>query len=274
MKKIIGIALALMLVALCFGSALAENKLEKILASGKIVMATSPDFAPMEFIDPTKSGQDAIVGSDIELAKYIAEKLGVGLVIETMEFSAVQAAVTQGKVDMGISGFAYTETRAEAMELSIFFNMDDDDGQGLLVLTEQADQYTTAEDFAGKKVAVQNASLQYNLLTSQLPDAIPELVSVIADGVMMLINGKVDAVGVSGTNGQGFADNYPSITLCDFYYDFESEGNVLAVTKGETELMDAINEILAEVNEAGLYKEWREAATALAKELGVSDEEE
>jgi len=273
MKKMIGIALVtVILVTMCLGQALAENRLEKILAAGKLVMATSPDFAPSEFIDPTKTGQDAIVGSDIELGKYIAEKLSVELVIEAMDFAAVQAAVAQGKVDIGISGFAYTETRAEAMELSIYFNMDDDDGQGLLVLAEQADQYTKAEDFAGKKVAVQNASLQYNLLVEQLPDAIPELVTLVSDGVMMLITGKVDAVGVAKTNGQGFVDNYPSITLCAFFYDFEAEGNVLAVPKGEVELMAAINEILVEVNEAGLYKEWREAAVALAKELGVSED--
>jgi len=273
MKKTIGIALvALMLVTLCLGQALAENRLEKVLAAGKLVMATSPDFAPSEFIDPTKSGQDAIVGSDIELGKYIAEKLGVELVIEAMDFAAVQAAVAQGKVDIAISGFAYTEERANAMELSIFFNMDDDNAQGLLVLLEQADQFTEAGDFAGKKVAVQNASLQYNLLVEQLPDAIPELITLVSDGVMMLINGKVDAVGVAKTNGQGFVDNYPSITLCAFFYDSDEEGNVLAVPKDEVELMAAINEILAEVNEAGLYKEWREAAEALAKALGVSED--
>lgn len=271
MKKTLGIVLAMLFVFGAAGQVFAENRLEAIIAAGKIVMATSPDFAPSEFMDPNKSGQDAIVGCDIELAKYIAEKLGVELVIETMDFSAVQAAVTQGKVDMGISGMAYTEARAEAMELSAFYNIDDDKGQSLLVLKDKADQLAKAEDFAGKKVAVQNASLQYNLLTSQLPDAVVELVTTVSDGVMLLINGKVDAVGVAVENGLGFVENYDNLVISEFVYDFASEGNVLAVTKGETELINAINEIIAEVNENGLYKQWKEEAIALSRELGISD---
>ncbi len=76
-----------------------------------------PDFAPWEFKD-VSSGTTEYVGADVELAKYIAEKLGVELEIKPMEFSAIQQAVTSGNIDMGISGFAYTDERAEAMGLS------------------------------------------------------------------------------------------------------------------------------------------------------------
>ncbi len=120
-------------------------------------------------------------------------------------------AVTTGKVDMAISGFAYTEERAESMELSDFFNMDNDDGQGLLVLKEQADQYTKAEDFAGKKVAVQNASLQFNLLTSQLPEAKPELITNQFIRRVVIVFSDVDYViippGGFALNAKTYADN-------------------------------------------------------------------
>lgn len=269
MKKLFILALVLMLAL--SASAMAETKLEKILATGKITMATSPDFAPSEFIDPNKSGQDMYAGADIELAKYIAEKLGVELVIEAMEFSAVQAAISQGNVDMAISGFAYTEERAENMGLSIFFNTEpaEGDGQSLLVRKDELDQYQKAEDFAGKVVAVQNASLQYNLLTSQIPDAIPEIITNLNDAIMMLITKKVDAVGVDAENGNLYAANYDDIILSTFFYEYESDGNVLAVTKGEDDLLAAINEILLEVNEQGLYQQWRKEATELAKSLGI-----
>ena len=270
MKKIFGLFIMVALVTGMASGACAAGKLDSILASGKIVMATSPDFAPSEFIDPNKTGQDAIVGSDIELAKYIAEKLGVELVIESMDFAAVQAAVVQGRVDMAISGFAYTEERAEAMELSTYYNMDTDAGQGILVLKEKAAEFTKAEDFAGKKVAAQNASLQYNLVTSQLPDAIVELITVVSDGVMLLINGKVDAVAVSGDNGEGFVNNYDVLTMCDFYFVDDSEGTVVAVTKGETDLIAAINEIILEVNELGLFEVWKAEAVALSNALGIN----
>ena len=271
MKKIIGLLIASLMVVCAAGGALADGKLDKILESGKIVMATSPDFAPSEFIDPNKTGQDAIVGSDIELGKYIAEKLGVELVIESMDFAAVQAAVVQGRVDMAISGFAYTPERAESMELSTYYNMESDDGQGLLVMKEKAAEFTKAEDFAGKKIAAQNASLQYNLVTAQLPDATVELITVVSDGVMLLINGKVDAVAVSGDNGLGFVNNYDVLTMCEFYFQDDSEGTVLAVTKGETDLIAAINEIILEVNELGLYKVWKAEAVELSNALGINE---
>ena len=65
-------------------AALAENKLEKILSIGEITFATSPDFAPSEFINPNATGDDQYVGADVELAKYIAQGLGVKLVMVTL----------------------------------------------------------------------------------------------------------------------------------------------------------------------------------------------
>ena len=89
MKKLISIILALVLLFSLASAASAETKLEKILAEGKIIFGTSPDFAPSEFIDPNKEGDEKYVGADVELAKYIAEKLGVELVIQPMDFGAL-----------------------------------------------------------------------------------------------------------------------------------------------------------------------------------------
>ena len=271
MKKLIALLLTLAFILSLSCAALAENKLEKILSIGEITFATSPDFAPSEFINPNATGDDQYVGADVELAKYIAQGLGVKLVIMPMEFGALQAAITQGKVDMAISGFAYTAERAENMQLSTFFNFSEDENdQGLLVLKEKTGDYTTAEAFSGKTIATQNASLQYNLVTSQLPaDVKVKLITNLNDAIMMLVTGKVDAVAVDADNGALFAGNYDSIAMADFHFDYSSEGNVLAVTKGETELIEAINKILDEVNEKGLYKQWKDDATELAKSLGI-----
>lgn len=246
-----------------------SNRLEKIIAEGVIVMATSPDFAPMEFIDDSKEGQDMYVGLDIEFAKYIAENLGVELKIEAMDFSALQAAVSLGQVDMVLAGLAWKEERAEAMELSGFYNLTSEDNeQGILVKTTEVDKYQTAEDFSGKTIAVQNASLQQSLLESQLPDAKVELVTNIDDGVMMLIAGKVDGVGVAEANGKTIAGNYPEVAMSGFLYEYESEGNVVGMPKGETELCEKINEIIAKAEAEDLFTKWNEEAKALAAEIG------
>ena len=96
----------------------ASNRLEEILAAGKITMATSPDYPPYEFEDLTKTGQDAYVGADIELAKYIAQELGVELEIKPMTFDAMLAAVGEGSVDFALAGMTAKEERKTSMDLS------------------------------------------------------------------------------------------------------------------------------------------------------------
>lgn len=270
MKKLFCAALAAaMLMAAMSGCGSSQNRLEKILESGKLVLATSPDFAPLEFED-LSSGEAQYVGSDIELAKYIAEKLGVELEISAMDFSAVQAAIPSGQADIAISGFARTEERAQNMELSTPFNITEDGGQTVLVAKGQGANYTAAEDFSGLQIGAQNGSLQYNLVSSQLPEDV-EIVPVgsLNDGVLMLETGKIDALASDLSNAELLLESHDGIETTDFMFEYSSEGNVAAVKKGETELIEAVNEIIDEVNELGLYEQWKDEATELAKSLGL-----
>ena len=270
MKKLFCAALAAaMLMATMSGCGSSQNRLEEIKESGKLVLATSPDFAPLEFED-LSSGEAQYVGSDIELAKYIAEKLGVELEISAMDFSAVQAAIPSGQADIAISGFARTEERAQNMELSTPFNITEDGGQTVLVAKGQGANYTAAEDFSGLQIGAQNGSLQYNLVSSQLPEDV-EIVPVgsLNDGVLMLETGKIDALASDLSNAELLLESHDGIETTDFMFEYSSEGNVAAVKKGETELIEAVNEIIEEVNELGLYDQWKEEATELAKSLGL-----
>lgn len=270
MKKLFCAALAAaMLMATMSGCGSSQNRLEKIKESGKLVLATSPDFAPLEFED-LSSGEAQYVGSDIELAKYIAEKLGVELEISAMDFSAVQAAIPSGQADIAISGFARTEERAQNMELSTPFNITEDGGQTVLVAKGEGANYTAAEDFSGLQIGAQNGSLQYNLVSSQLPDDV-EIVPVgsLNDGVLMLETGKIDALASDLSNAELLLESHDGIETTDFMFEYSSEGNVAAVKKGETELIEAVNEIIEEVNELGLYDQWKDEATELAKSLGL-----
>lgn len=270
MKKLFCAALAAaMLMATMSGCGSSQNRLEKIKESGKLVLATSPDFAPLEFED-LSSGEAQYVGSDIELAKYIAEKLGVELEISAMDFSAVQAAIPSGQADIAISGFARTEERAQNMELSTPFNITEDGGQTVLVAKGEGANYTAADDFSGLQIGAQNGSLQYNLVSSQLPDDV-EIVPVgsLNDGVLMLETGKIDALASDLSNAELLLESHDGIETTDFMFEYSSEGNVAAVKKGETELIEAVNEIIEEVNELGLYEQWKDEATELAKSLGL-----
>lgn len=271
MKKLLAILLVLLLVASTMSACgpKGNTKLNDIMKAKKIVVGTSPDFAPAEFIDINKTGQDQYVGIDMEFARYIAAELGVELEIKTMDFGALITAVNAGSIDLILSGFAWREERAEAMELSDFYNIEDDvNGQGVLILKSDAAKYTKAADFAGKKIAVQETSLQYGLLEEQLPDAIPQAIVNINDGVLMLLSNKIDGVGVASDNGATIIANYPDLQMSDFYYDYSSEGNVAGIKKGETALCAKINEIVKKANDADLFPIWRQEATDLAASIG------
>lgn len=252
------------------GETSGEGRLADIKAAGKITMATSPDFAPYEFED-ISSGTTQYAGADIELAKYIADKIGVELVIEPMDFAACQAAVTSGSVDMSIAGYSPTPEREESMGLSHQYSATEPDGksQGILVQKDRAAELSTAEAFAGLTVAAQNGALQQTLVTEQLPDTTMETIINAGDAVMMLKTGKIDGFAIATQVGESYAANYPDLVMSDFYFNIEDDGNVVAVTKGEDALLEVINEAVDEVMEQGLYKQWYDDSLELAQSLGL-----
>lgn len=272
--KLKGMILAILLVftAACSKESTVNKRLDTILKKKELVVVTSPDFAPYEFIDSNKSGQDKYVGADIELAKYIAEKLGVTLKIEAMDFDNVLASITQKRADLAISGLGYKKDRAETMELSDPYNISDENCHGLLVPAEQAAQYLTLEAFQGKKVAAQNASLQLDYTTAQIPDVKLELISSLQDGILMLQTNKIDALATTCKTGEQFAISYENLVMAEakFVVD-DNSGTVIGITKGEVALLEKINEIIKEVVDQGLYAKWEEEYTAYAAELGAGE---
>lgn len=251
-----------------------QNALEKIKAEGVLTVALSPDFSPMEFVDASKSGQDQYVGFDVSLAKYIAEYIGVDLSIEAMNFDACQTAVYTASVPMAISGFSWTEERAENYNISDYYYAGDNETeQVLLIRSADADKYKAAEDFAGLDVGAQNASLQMQLVTEQLTDANPITIGDIGTGVLELQNGNIEALAVAKGNASMIISSNPDLVICSWEFDVkaEYEANVVLVTKGEDELLAVVNEALAKAYADGLYGEWYNAAVELAKSENATE---
>ncbi len=243
------------------------NRLEKILATGRITNVCEPYFAPYEFIDNEKEGQDQFRGADMEFARYIAKELGVELEIVPLEWSAVLTGVTEGKYDMAVAGLGYSEERAKNMELTDVYKNGSE--QGLMVRKEDLDQYQSLEDFKGKKVGFQSGTLQEQLATGQLPDSELVTYDLVNNAVLALDSRKIDAVAVSVPNGEMFAKSNPALAVTGVYFVQGKNGNCIAVPKGETELKERLNEIIADVREKGLYDEWMEQAIAEAEQLGI-----
>lgn len=248
--------------------------LDQIKADGVLYVTLSPDFTPMEFVDSSKDGQEQYVGFDVTLAKYIADYIGVDLVIEPMSFDACQTAVYTGSVPMSISGYSWTEERGENYEISDYYYAGDNETeQVILIKKTDADKYTSAEDFSGVDVGAQNASLQMNLLTSQLPDANPITIGDLGVGVLELQNGSIEALAVAKGNAEMIIDSNPDLMICPWEFEVaaEYEANVILITKGETALLNVVNEALAKAYADGLYGTWYEDAVALAKSENAAE---
>ena len=277
LKKMFALALA-MILALSLCSAAMADEVEEIQKAGVLSVALSPDFSPMEFVDSTKEGQEQYVGFDVSLAKYIAEELGVALDIQAMSFDACQTAVAMDAVDMSISGYSWTESRAENFELSDYYYAGDNETeQVLLIRAADAENYTKPEDFDGVSIGAQNASLQMDLVTSQLPNANAVTIGEIGVGVMELQAGNIEALAVADGNGTQIIANNPDLVKCTWEFEVaeEFEANVIMMHKGETALLAVVNEALANAYANGYYDGWYQEAldiAASASAIEVSQE--
>lgn len=274
MKKILALVLSLvmatMMFAACGGDAQA-SRLDAIKEAGVLKVAISPDFAPSEFKDPT-TGE--VLGSDVFAAQYIADYLGVELEIVELDFKACQVAVSTGTVDLSLSSFASTEEREENYICTTHYGFStNDDFQGLLVNAGEADAFATPESFSGKKVAVQNASLQLNLALAQLPeDVVYEYVATVTTGALMLATGKVDALVTTSATGSLLASNYEGLAMAAFQFDYESDGTVGLIQLGQDELAAEVNAALEKMNAEENWGEIRAYYTQVAEDLGVTNE--
>jgi polar amino acid transport system substrate-binding protein len=242
-----------------------QNVQVDTLVEGKLTVAISPDFAPMEFVDPTKSGQDMYVGFDVILAHYIADELGLELVLMPMSFDACQTAVYTGTVDSAISGFSWSEDRAEKYNLSDYYYAgDNEDEQVLITLKGNEGKFDTAEKLSGIKIGAQNASLQQSMVEAQLPESQLVLFTDLGTAVLQLKNGDFDCIAVAGGNADAIMANNPDIIKSGFgfYVDPKEMGNVVLLQKGADDLTEVINQILAQSNP--YWGAWYEAAQAIS----------
>ena len=238
-----------------------------LVNDGKLTVAISPDFAPMEFVIYDEAGNAVISGFDVMLANYIADEMGLELQLMPMDFGACQAAVAAGTVDMSISGYSYTEERAANYNLSdVYYAGDNETEQVLITTAENAGKYTDAASLAGLKVGAQTASLQESLCKEQLPDTELVIFTDINTGALQLKKGDFDVMAVAGGNADAIIAANPDLALAGFNFEVssEEENNLIMLKKGNDELTEKVNEILAKALETGMYPEWYAEAEELA----------
>lgn len=207
---------------------------------GKLIMSTNAAFPPYEMT--TDSGE--FEGIDIETAQAIADKLGLELQIDDMDFDAALLAVQQGKSDMVMAGVTVTDERQNVMDFTDSYAT----GIQSIIVKEDSD-IASVDDLAGKKIGTQRGTTGYLYCSDDFGD---ENVVAYDDGliaVQMLNNGQVDCVVIDNAPAKEFIAANPGLKLLDTAY--VEEDYAIGVGKGNTELKDAINTALEELKADG-----------------------
>ncbi len=267
MKKIL--VVLMLLTCTLFLASCGQTK-EGLIKEGYLKVATSPDYAPYEFLDLSKTGNDKFVGSDIELMKYIAEKLNLELVIVEMQFDAALAAVQTGKVDIAIEGLSWTPKRAQTFELSNGYFGSGDGDQQLLILKDNQSKFVDLASLnkSNVKVAAQAGTIQEEYVDTQLPNARKELVTDLDIAVSLLLTKKIDALAISSYSAEVRVSKNDKLAVVAENFVSNDSGYVIAAKKGNKLLIDQINTVLEDVVKQNLYSKWLEEATLKAIELG------
>lgn len=277
MKKIIATAvLGIMTMGLAgCGSSNEKNSasktdlLEKIQKNGKLVVGMSADYAPYEFHYIDENGKDVIGGFDVDIANEIANKIGVDLVIQEMDFDALVSALPAGKVDLVISGMNPTEERAKVVDFSeVYYNSK----HGILVRAEDADKYQTFADLEGAKVGVQLGSTQEKIAKTEIPNVNLQQLSNINNLILELKAGKVDAIVMEKPVAEMAVKSNPELAVGKPIYEEQTGGNAVGIAKNNPQLLAKVNEVITELNESGKMDEYIAKANELAATANIVEE--
>lgn len=206
---------------------------------GVLTMATNAYFPPYEYYE----GEE-IVGIDAEIAKAVADKLGLELKIEDMEFDSIITAVQTGKADIGLAGMTVTDERKQSVNFSDTYAT----GIQVVIVTEDSD-ITSVDDLEGKKIGVQLSTTGDIYASDDYGEEFVEQYNKGADAVMALTQGKVDAVIIDNEPAKSFVAANEGLKILDTEY--VTEDYAACINKENTELLDAVNGTLAELKEDG-----------------------
>lgn len=230
-----------------------QTALEQIKKNKKLVVATSPDYPPFEFM-VSENGKSKIVGADIDLAQKIADKLGVELELKAMDFDALLPALQAGKVDMVITGMTPNEKRKKAVDFSdIYFKGEN----AVIVNAKDAGKFTSEDQLKKAKLGVQKGSTQETYVKDNLKVtnykalvAVPDLIADMKNGNIdaVVLNSKVAGINVTKYDGIKVVENLKLTSGGD------EEAMAVAIKKGDNaDLIKLTNEVIKELQDSGEY---------------------
>lgn len=235
------------------------TKLQQIKKAGKIVVGTSADYPPYEFhLLNDKDGD--LVGIDIDIAKVIAEELGVKLEVKDIIFSRIFDALEAGQIDIAIAGLHPNEERKKRADFSDIYYMAI---QTIVIRVDQADLIKTVEDLRGKTVGIQKDTIQEGMARSHIEGASFVVRETLEELIINLEKGLVDALILEKPVAESYVNRnkHFGIVKCKKFVD--NLGSAIAVKKSNTELLTELNRILKKLKDENKIDEFVENAKML-----------
>lgn len=232
-------------------------------AMTKLVLGTSADYAPFEFMYPDESGEMVYGGIDVSVALYIADEMGVELQVENMGFDYLLTSLDKGDFDIVLAAMEATPDRLENADFSDPYYTDVP--PAILVKADKADQYKTLADFNGKSIGAQTATTKLDMV-NEMEGVNPVALQSVLDLVNELVYDKVDAILVDGGVAKQYAEANPDLVIADASAELgEPAPYCVAVQKGDPKgLLPAINAAIAKMNEANMLETFIADADSLA----------
>ena len=211
----------------------------KLVKEGTLTMATNAYFPPYEYYD----GQD-IIGIDVDIAKAIADKMGLELKVEDMEFDSIITAVSTGKADLGLAGMTVTPDRQKNVDFS------DSYATGIQsVIVKEDSTITKIDDLQGKKIGVQLSTTGDIYATDDFGKDSVVQYNKGNDAVMALTQGQVDAVIIDNEPAKSYVEANKGLKILDTEY--ATENYAACISKDNAGLTKAVNKALAELKADG-----------------------
>ena len=211
---------------------------------GKLIMSTNGQFPPYEMV----ADNGELEGIDIEVAGLIAEKLGLELIVDDMDFDAALMAVQNGKSDMVMAGVTVNPSREKVMDFTNTYA----NGVQVVIVREGSD--VTLDNMGEKMIGVQRGTTGHVYCSDTVENGGfgEDHVTPYDDGavaVQALVNGQVDCVVIDNAPAQSYVEANEGLTILDT--EFANEEYAIGVAKGNTELQTAINDALKELEASG-----------------------
>lgn len=217
-----------------------------VVESGKLHMSTNASFPPYEMV----ANDGSFEGIDVEVAGLIAEKLGLELVVDDMDFTAAMLAVQNGKSDIAMAGITVNEERQANMDFTESY------ATGVqVIIVPEGSSIATVDDLANAElIGTQDGTTGY-IYCSDTPENGgygEDHVVAYENGsvaIQALLAGQVDCVVIDNEPAKAYVAANPGLKILDT--EFTVEDYAIAMKKGSTELMDLVNTALKELMDAG-----------------------